>query len=223
MEKEGLFKLASIAHYKTQGNGSCADIAASVFGGWIRYSSFRPEWLLKELEEGTTLTKLVQKPWPYLVIQPLPRPDFFELCIGWTKVSAKTGPMVAKVQQLKKTDQESYRQFLKESKEAVDLTIEGLYQQNIDMVIEGLANNRMTLKKLGEKAREKIETPHLTTLIEIANRYGSGKSSGAGGGDCGIAILKNEKYRSKLEEEWIEAGIEPLNLKVSKIGAERVR
>lgn len=223
VEKEGLFKLASIAHYKTQGNGSCADIAASVFGGWIRYSSFRPEWLLKELEEGTTLTKLVQKPWPYLVIQPLPRPDFFELCIGWTKVSAKTGPMVAKVQQLKKTDQESYRQFLKESKEAVDLTIEGLYQQNIDMVIEGLANNRMTLKKLGEKAREKIETPHLTTLIEIANRYGSGKSSGAGGGDCGIAILKNEKYRSKLEEEWKEAGIEPLNLKVSTTGAERVR
>ena len=118
---------------------------------------------------------------------------------------------------------ESYRQFLKESKEAVDLTIEGLYQQNIDMGIEGLANNRMILKKLGEKAREKIETPHLTTLIEIANRYGSGKSSGAGGGDCGIAILKNEKYRSKLEEEWKEAGIEPLNLKVSTTGAERVR
>jgi len=223
VKKDGLFKLASIAHYKTQGNGSCADIAASVFGGWIRYSSFRPEWLLKELEEGTTLTELVQKPWPYLVIQPLPQPDFLVLCIGWTKMSAKTGPMVAKVQQLKTTDPESYRTFLKESKEAVALTIEGFYQKNIDLVIEGLTNNRLALKKLGEKAREKIETPQLTTLIDIANRYGSGKSSGAGGGDCGIAILSDKKYRPKLEEEWKEAGIEPLNLKVSTIGTERVR
>ena len=34
------FKLAALAHLDVQGNGSCGDIAASCFGGWIAFSTF---------------------------------------------------------------------------------------------------------------------------------------------------------------------------------------
>jgi len=220
VEKEIIYKLSAIAHYKTQGNGSCADIAASTFGGWISYSSFEPSWLLSQLEERESISELIFKEWPNLQIQSLPVSQFFQLCIGWTKTSARTAPMVKKIQQMKTSDPSRYDRFLQESREAVEALIESIKREDIEGAIQSLTRNRLALKSLGKWTGERIETPKLSTLIEIANRYGSGKSSGAGGGDCGIALLRQPRDREDLYREWKKAGIEPLPLEVAHTGAE---
>src|SRR5699024_7334126 len=65
-----VFKLAAIAHVKTQGSGSGADIAASVYGGLLSYASFQAEWLLEQLKTVKNVTTLVEKDWTFLSIEP---------------------------------------------------------------------------------------------------------------------------------------------------------
>ena len=59
----------------------------------------------------------------------------------------------------------------------------------------------------------------LTKLCTVAEQYGSGKSSGAGGGDCGIAFLKDAAQVDALYDVWKEDNIRPLKVAVSQMGA----
>ncbi|MBT1022890.1 phosphomevalonate kinase, partial [Enterococcus faecium] len=40
-----IFKIAALANLAVQDNGSCGDIAASCYGGWIAFSTFDHPWL----------------------------------------------------------------------------------------------------------------------------------------------------------------------------------
>ena len=218
-EEETIFKLASIAHFKTQGNGSGADIAASTFGGWLGYTAFQGVWLQEHIENRTPVLELVHKNWPSLSFRRLTPPADLHLCIGWTKSEAKTGPMVENVQQLKVKNPPVYKDFLKKSADALSTIIESFEQNDVDQAILGLAHNRKALSKLNEFTEVAIETHKLQKLIEIANQYGSGKSSGAGGGDCGIAFVKGKEASKLLKGEWERVHIPTLDLKVSENGA----
>ncbi|MCP6711152.1 hypothetical protein NL489_27790, partial [Klebsiella pneumoniae] len=56
-----------------------------------------------------------------------------------------------------------------------------------------------------------IETPQLKLLCDIAETYGAAaKTSGAGGGDCGIAIIGDSKHRQSIYESWKASHIKPL-------------
>ncbi len=63
-------------------------------------------------------------------------------------------------------------------------------------------------------AADRIETDALTDLIESANELSlAAKVSGAGGGDCGIAVglQVTEETRARLRQKWLEKGVTPLN------------
>lgn len=214
-----IYKLAAIAHYRAQGNGSCADIAASTYGGWLQYSMFRPEWLRNEIKQGTKLVELLNLDWPGLHIQSLTPPADLNLAVGWTKNAASTAPMVKSIQSLKDKNDAVFSQFLNKSKQAVSNLVDSFIQKDCNQAIVCLAENREALHALSELATVEIETPELKTLIEIANKYGSGKSSGAGGGDCGIAFVKNRENVDQLKQEWKNKEIFPLEINVSIIGA----
>ncbi|MCU9615049.1 phosphomevalonate kinase [Caldibacillus lycopersici] len=220
--KELIYKLSAIAHYRTQGNGSCADIAASTYGGWLQYVSFRPEWLSHQMKQSKQLTEIVRADWPQLFIRRVTPPEGLQLCIGWTGESAKTAPMVEKIQLLKNDYIPLYKDFLNKSQSAVTALIECFQTNDLEGAIKSLTENREALKVLGMYTGVSIETPELVALIEIANKYGSGKSSGAGGGDCGIAFLRANTDLDKLYKEWEQSGIVPLPLHVSSVGATTV-
>ncbi|MDL4840182.1 phosphomevalonate kinase [Aquibacillus rhizosphaerae] len=217
-----IFKLAAIAHFKTQGSGSGADIAASTFGGWIRYSSFQPDWIEKQLEQGVAISELVKKTWPKLVIDKITPPPLLELCVGWTGSEAATAPMINKIQALRDLNPSLYAQFLQESSTAVAGLVNAFEQVDCLTAINSLKKNRQALLQLSNHANGTIETPMLTNLVIIAERYGSGKSSGAGGGDCGIAFVAGENKKQALHSEWKSSNISPLDLSVSEKGASLV-
>jgi len=62
-----------------------------------------------------------------------------------------------------------------------------------------------------------IETPALTKLCEMAEAFnGAAKSSGAGGGDCGIVIFNRREGLLSLITDWEKEGIINLPLHVYK-------
>lgn len=212
---ELIFKLAAIAHIQTQGNGSGADVAASTYGGVVQYASFQAEWLKNELDHTKRLSDLVEKNWTYLSIQPVDFPKNARLCIGWTGNPASTYNLVEEVSLLKVKNPSQYQQFLSDSKLAVDFILKGMNNNNLELFLEGIKQNRQCLSLLGENAETEIETPLLKSLCDIAESFGgAAKPSGAGGGDCGIAFIpaQHDHVIEQLRQAWIQAGITPLDL-----------
>lgn len=213
-----IFKLASIAHFRAQGNGSCADIAASTYGGWLNYRTFDSAWLMGKLDTGYPVKTLVEADWPGLKIVPLKQLDHLHFLVGWTQETARTAPMVVKVHRLKLKQPNLYQQFLQTSQTAVEQIIVGFQNGDSDSVIAGIKANRSALRLLGIEANVPIETRKLSDLIDLASPFGGAKTSGAGGGDCGIAFIKAVNAIDQVYRLWEEAGIEPLMVKASLAG-----
>lgn len=222
MEPLHLFKLACIAHLKTQGNGSGADIAASVFGGWVHYSRYDVTWLIRRLNQikhnrsEESILNLITKPWPSLRIERIIPPSDVRLFIGWTKHPAKTAPMINQIETFQKQEKERYEEFLVQSKTAVNDFIWSCKCKDGAGVLNAIRKNRKALQFLSNITGMQIETKEIKTLCDISDQYGSGKSSGAGGGDCGIAFLLGDDKIVSLKQDWEQAGIIPMNLLVAE-------
>ncbi|MFZ3579139.1 phosphomevalonate kinase [Virgibacillus sp. DJP39] len=211
-----LFKLAAIAHVQTQGSGSGADVAASSFGGMVAYTSFQAEWLKEAIENTTSITELVEQDWPYFSVKPVSLPADIHMLIGWTGNPASTKEFIKKISVLKKQNQELYNQFINLSAEAVDIIIQGIEVGNSKQIFQGIASNRRALSNLGKNAEADIETALLKILSDIAVKNGgAGKLSGAGGGDCGIALLPGRENLEQVLQEWEKAGIKVLSLGIN--------
>lgn len=185
-------KLALLASIGVQRSGSGGDVAASMFGGWIAYTSFDREWARAE-RDVRPLVDLLAMDWPGLSVRRVCPPDGLRLLVGWTGSPASTSRLVGGVQSRttgedgKDTD---YTRFLAESRRCVTGLVEALDGDDRPGILGGIRRNRQLLRELGEHSGTTIETPTLRRLIEIAEACGgAAKTSGAGGGDCGIVLI----------------------------------
>lgn len=217
MDKPKLFKLAAIAHLSVQGNGSLGDIAASVYGGWIAYHSFDRDWLNSQRQKST-LTELLAMDWPDLKIDLLTPPHDLRLMIGWTGSPASTSHLVDKVALVKAKQREEYQTFLRDSKACLKRMIAGFQAGDLLTIQTELRQNRALLQALGKFSHVTIETPILEKMIAIAEAAGAAaKTSGAGGGDCGIVIIDRSINPQQLLKDWASEGIERLSLSVHTV------
>lgn len=234
-----LCKLAIIASSLVKKSGSGGDVAASAYGGWVMYRAYNREWLEAEIEMiesgDSSLHKLLRKKWPRFEVKRLKVGEGLRLLVGWTGNPASSAELVGSVKAgvkagdltahnpsktSTKTYAKTYEDFCVQSEKCVQKIANALENGRIDALLSGFARNRALLKDLGEITGTLIETPKLTRLIEVANDAGlPSKTSGAGGGDCGIAIARAEDFDAvfvRIEEEWQNSGIEALNLKVAE-------
>lgn len=215
LSKEEIFKLASISHFQVQHNGSFGDIAASVYGGWIAYQSPDRQWLTQMLATHS-LTEILQSDWPQLSIEQLEFPANLNLLIGWSGSPASTPVLVDKIAVFRTKQQQRYQQFLDDSRACLQKMIAGFKHGSSQIIKQQINVNRQILRQLAQFSGVIIETPKLQKLCEIASNYGAAaKSSGAGGGDCGIAVIDaapNVKYA--LLADWNQQQIQPLNFNV---------
>lgn len=214
LDQMSIFKIAALAHLEVQGNGSCGDIAASCYGGWIAFSTFDHAWVRKQRKQSD-LTSLLNSAWPDLSIKPLAVPENLRLLIGWTGSPASTSDLVDQVHESKDEKQKLYEQFLSESKKCVAEMIRGFEIQDVDLIKQMIHRNRCLLNQLSSISGVTIETPALKKLCDLAETYGgTAKSSGAGGGDCGIVITDQKSGILPLMSAWEKAAITPLPLHV---------
>ncbi|MFU0544135.1 type 2 isopentenyl-diphosphate Delta-isomerase [Gardnerella vaginalis] len=226
-----LCKLAIIASSLVKKSGSGGDVAASTYGGWVMYRAYNREWLEAEIEMiesgDSSLHKLLRKKWPRFEVKRLKVGAGLRLLVGWTGSPASSAELVGSVKAGVESGDltahnpaKTYEDFCVQSEKCVQKIANALENGNIDALLSGFAQNRALLKDLGEITGTLIETPKLTRLIEVADNAGlPAKTSGAGGGDCGIAIARAEDFdavSARIEEEWQNNGIEALGLKVAE-------
>lgn len=80
------------------------------------------------------MTTLIESDWPNLKIEPLQVPEDLRLLIGWTGSPASTSDLVDQVHQSREEKKNSYENFLNESKNCVDLMIQGFKQNDIALI-----------------------------------------------------------------------------------------
>ncbi|MBS4769722.1 phosphomevalonate kinase [Carnobacteriaceae bacterium zg-ZUI240] len=200
-----VYQLAVITQLRLNSNGSFGDIAASSFDTLIAYSSVDKLWLRQTLENHSLIDVLNQD-WKDLIIEPLVLPNDTAFLVGWTGKSASTQQLVDDIKKAH-LNQASWQTFLAQSSVCVNQFIEALKASDILGIKNALNINRQLLQSLSQH----IETPQLQRLITVANAHGFiAKTSGAGGGDCGIAFIQKGDNISDLLKDWKLNGITPL-------------
>ena len=199
IDQDFLFKLASAVLLKRGDNGSMGDLACIVAEDLVLYQSFDRKKIAAWLEEENLATVL-ERDWGFSIsqVQPTLECDFL---VGWTKEVAVSSDMV---QQIK---QNINPNFLTSSRATVTALVEALEQGRAEEII----NQVETASQLLEGLSADIYTPSLRQLKEASQGLQAvSKSSGAGGGDCGIALSFDEPSTEAIKNRWADLGIELL-------------
>ncbi|MEG3309614.1 phosphomevalonate kinase [Streptococcus suis] len=211
------YKLAALTQTKLGMTGSFGDLAASSFGGLIAYHSLDRSWLLGKMAE-LSLLDLVESDWQSLSIIPIQLPQGLDLLVGWTGSAASTDRLVSQMENQKSQAEKEqiHVQFLADSKICVEQLIVACQTNDLVSARQALAQNRKLLQDFARGMGLVIETPQLSQLCDLAQTYGAvAKSSGAGGGDCGICLVDSKEQKVAIEKAWQQAGILPLQLKIT--------
>ena len=198
-DREVLFKLASAVLLKRGDNGSMGDIACIVSEDLVLYQSFDREkvahWLEKE-----DLHIVLERDWGFSIETVEPGLEF-DFLVGWTKEVAVSSHMV---KQIKNHMDAS---FLQASKETVANLVKALQTGHEEIIVEQLEQASLLLEDLSSD----IYTPSLRQLKNASRDLKAvAKSSGAGGGDCGIALSFDQDSTTLLKKRWADLGIELL-------------
>ena len=194
-----LFKLASAVLLKRGDNGSMGDLACIVAEELVLYQSFDRQKIAAWLEEENFSTVL-ERDWGFSISQVKPTLEC-DFLVGWTKEVAVSSDMVKQIKQ------NINQNFLSSSKETVVSLVEVLEHGKSEKIIEQVER----ASKLLEGLNADIYTPSLRQLKEASQDLQAvAKSSGAGGGDCGIALSFDEQSTETLKNRWADLGIELL-------------
>jgi phosphomevalonate kinase len=158
-----VFRQARDAHARQQGGGSGVDVAASVFGGVLRYV----------LERGAPILHAVEIP-----------PDL-TLAIYWSGTSARTSDLRARVDAFRGRPGAaplfaSLRRFAEQAADAVD-------RRSAPEFVASARDFGRALDGLGQASDAPIVLPAFAELAALAEREQAAfLPSGAGGGDIAI-------------------------------------
>jgi phosphomevalonate kinase len=217
-----LLKLALLATVQVNPMGSGGDVAASLYGGWIRYAALDRDWLRAAVAGGSAaaggpgpLTALLDADWPGLAVRRLPTPRSMRLVVGWTGVPASTTRLVEAMQSRKGAAESHYPDFLAASRACVDALSAAIERDDAPAAKAEIRRARGLLTSLARAAGVDIETPALRTLCETAEDVGAAaKSSGAGGGDCGIVLVDADTDLEPMLRDWELSDVRHLSLTV---------
>lgn len=183
-----IFDLSYRVNLEIQGVGSGFDIAAATFGRTIYF-----------VTGGKT-------------IEPL-NIDSLPLVVGYSGIKADTPFYVRRVAEAFKTRKDEMNGLFSEIKGLVDQAKNKILEDNFESLGELMNNNHRLLQKLG------VSIPSLDRMVEASlsgGAYGA-KLSGAGGGDCMIALI-DEKKRSAVEKAIENVGGEIITIDTNAEG-----
>ena len=225
VDDEVIFKLSAIAHFMAQkGAGSCYDIAAATFGGPLFYQRFEQDffdtYFEKFLSKEISLYEFVHKKWPGLEIKKIfstgrlnppwkviPFSRDMYVCVGFVGRSSDTVSLLKKV--------EKQKEVLREDFAKISCLVKKIAEQGERMsskeILFCIRENRKILQSIEKKVNVVLETPELKKLCDIAEKCGgAAKFSGAGGGDCGIAVCFDKNVANQIMCEWKKHNIVPV-------------
>lgn len=183
-----IFDLSYRTILDIQGTGSGFDVAAGVYGGTIYF-----------LTGGKTIESLA--------INHLP------LIIGYSGIKADTVTLINQVKEKAEKYPKIIKKIYSTIEELVELAKVKLLEKDLQSFGELMDINQGFLEALG------VSSGKLANMIYAARSAGAygAKLSGAGGGDCIIAIAP-EKSRIAVEKAIIKTGGEVIKVKTNAEG-----
>lgn len=236
-----VYKLAMLVLAAAGHLGSGGDVAASSHGGMVAYRSPDSSSVaslsdrVRKPAGGVNLRAAVDAAWPGLEIIRIPRPPTVdaggllsgvELEVGWTRTAHSTHAALDRLSKVKH-DREEHADYFESFADRSDSLVEGLQAGLLaDDAASAALHITQARELLGQFAAHygvEVETPQLRRLIELsAARGAAAKSSGAGGGDCGIALVSAGAPRGDLVKCWSEHGILPLKVRIAAENTDNV-
>jgi mevalonate kinase len=185
---EELFLLARQVVLDVQGNGSGFDVAAAMFGGTLWYE-----------KGGPTIERLNITAMP--------------LVIGYTGTKADTKTLVTDVARKKEKEPEKVNRIFDAIGKLVEEAKVRIGENDWERVGKLFDFNQEYLRDLG------VSSEPLESLIMAAKQAGAwgAKLSGAGGGDCMIALVSDDK-RKAVEDAIRQAGGELVQIAPNAAG-----
>ncbi|MBU0619297.1 mevalonate kinase [Patescibacteria group bacterium] len=188
LSKKQLFDLCYQAVLDIQGVGSGFDLAAALWGKTLLY------------KKGARLVKK-------MILDQLP------IVVCYSGVKADTPTLVRQVAEFKRKKPRKVKQIFNKIEQLVLQTEKVIIQKDWQGVGKLMNTNQRLLEDLGVSTL-KLEKLNKTALN--AGAYGA-KLSGAGGGDCMIAVCLQSK-RDAVEQALIKAGGEIMPVKLNSKG-----
>lgn len=191
-----LFRLATAVLLKQGDLGSMGDVACIAYEDLVYYQSFDREQVAGWLA-GRPLAEVLDLNWGYVIkrVKPALAYDFL---VGWTGKPAISNDLIKAVKSA------ITEEFLAASRAGVELAYQALLDGN-------QFNLAASLNLLGQRLVElhpAILTPELAALSSASlGLVAAAKSSGAGGGDCGIALVFEPAQTQELIDRWEAAGL----------------
>ncbi|GGX93515.1 phosphomevalonate kinase [Streptomyces fructofermentans] len=219
---EDHYRLAMLATARIDARASGGDLAASTWGGWILYRAPDREHVL-DLARRRGVGAMLAAPWPGFAVRRLRPPAGVALEVGWTGEPASTASLVSSLDRGTWQGSAAHRGFVRRTGALVAAVAEALDAGDGPGLLEQIRRARQELARLDEEAGLGIFTPGLTALCDAAEAFGgAAKPSGAGGGDCGIALLDARASReiSHIRQRWATAGVLPLPIRPALEGIE---
>jgi len=201
--KNDLFNAVNSMHRLAQGQiGSGIDVAASVFGGALKY-------------------QLVHKKKPSSgLMNQIDIPSDLHILPVWTEQQASTKEMVTRVNSFHKKDKRSYKRFIDEMSELSQLGCDMLTQNSTIEFMKIVHDYHQVLKRFGDESDTPIISDAHQRIADIVYFSGNAvyKSSGAGGGDFGIVFSQSEDELDYLKNQIVKEGFKIFDLGLSKKG-----
>ncbi|MBI4008686.1 mevalonate kinase [Candidatus Roizmanbacteria bacterium] len=183
LSEREVFDLSYKINLRIQGLGSGFDIAIATYGGILYF---------------VTGGKVIE---PLII-------DFLPLVVGYSGVKADTPFYVRKLAETFRDRKIEMNKIFEKITELVKSAKKSLLDRDFKKLGKLMTKNHLLLQKLG------VSIPQLDKMGEaalIAGAYGA-KLSGAGGGDCMIALVSEDK-RESVEEAIRETGGQIIKVK----------
>jgi len=187
-------------HRSVAPEGSGADVAAAVLGGFVRFRRVG----------GDVITSTLR--WPAAA----------RLCVVWTGQAVRTSDMLTKVRALAMRDSAEHDNLLQDLAEAASGLISALDGGKLSQIVDGFDRHADAMGALGVASGAAIIDPLTQRIRDLARDHGgAGKPSGAGGGDVVLGVFQNSRDEGAFRSGCAQAGFEVLSIVVGDVG-ERV-
>lgn len=220
LTREELLKAALLATWRVNARASGADVATALVGGWVEVRSPDRDAVaaLVGLARGG-VAEVLASAWPGLHAAALPTPSF-RVLVGWSGRPASTTSLVAAV----RGSGGLPSWFVERSGACVAELRAAVLADDAAAASDATRATRANLLDLSAAVGVPLETPALTTLVDVARENGlAAKSSGAGGGDCGIALAPSGTDEAAVHAAWERSGVQPLPVELGPGAAVEAR
>lgn len=193
------FRWANQIHSVAQGKkGSGIDLASSIYGSVISFQKTRNSFKIKTVKYPQDL-----------IIFPI-----------WSGESASTPTMIEKVNRLKSLHPGKYWRIMSQLHGFSSEAISAFQSSDVPIFLKRIDSYYETLKKLDYASGSGIITSAHKEIAHIVSKSGGiYKTSGAGGGDIGLAFTNSTGIAKKVSENILRSGYQLLNLALSRRGA----